>query len=129
GGKNSDAKFQATCETQLRGMGDNCATPLTRLMKDRSQASPEERRTAARLLADLAPSWAVPELIEFLKDTDPDVRYYAATGLKRLTGQTLGMAPEDLRSFSAKTMKSTPDDTYKAWKRWWEENRKHYTQP
>ena len=116
--KSRDTKFQATCEVQLRGMGDSCATPLTRIMQDRPQANPEERRTAARLLADLAPSWAVPELIEFLKDADPDVRFYAATGLRRLTGQTLGMAPEELRSSSAKTMKLTPDDTYKAWKRW-----------
>jgi HEAT repeat protein len=54
----------------------------------------DTRRTAAQLLADLAPPRCIPDLIELLADEDAEVRRHAATALKRLTGQTLGYSPD-----------------------------------
>src|SRR5262249_25631562 len=111
----------------LRAYGEFSAPPLARYLKsDGAKASPKQRESAARILSDLAPSWAIPDLIELLKHPDADVRFYAATGLKRLTGQTHGVSPEEWRTPPAKTLKLSTDDCYQAWKRWWAENKDRY---
>jgi hypothetical protein len=122
-----DLKQQAAFENQLRAYGEFSAPPLARYLKsDGGKASPKQRESAARILSDLAPSWAIPDLIELLKHPDADVRFYAATGLKRLTGQTHGVSPEEWRAPPAKTLKLSTDDCYHAWKRWWAENKDRY---
>jgi anti-sigma factor RsiW len=83
---------------EVRRLGDHCVIPLCRYIEsDRSHGTPDDemkRREAARIVGDVATTWAIPELINLLSDTDGDVRYAAAVALQRLTGQSLGQRPE-----------------------------------
>jgi HEAT repeat protein len=81
-----------------------------------------KRREAARIVADVATSWAIPELINLLNDPDGDVRYSAAKALQRLTGQNLNRDPNQWRdqSFAA----CVP--TIETWHSWWEKNKQRY---
>jgi hypothetical protein len=77
-----------------------------------SKPDRDTRRTAARLLADLAPPRCIPDLIELLADEDSEVRRHAATALRRLTGQTLG--------HSADQCAERRDPTVVVeWRAWW----------
>jgi len=49
--------------------------------------SVEVRRSAAHALRNIADSAGVPALVRALDDPDRDVRYYAVTGLAKITGQ------------------------------------------
>jgi anti-sigma factor RsiW len=111
--------------SEVRRLGDHCVIPLTRyIQSDRSNATQMDemkRREAARIIGDVATTWAIPELINLLADADGDVRYPAARALQRLTGQNLGSTPEEWRdhSFAA----CTP--SINKWHTWWNENKSH----
>ena len=79
--------------------------------------------TAARLLSDLAPPWAIPDLIALLGDHDGEVRFHAATALHRLTGLTLGLSPAACASDSGPAVELTQ----KKWQAWWEQNKGRHT--
>jgi HEAT repeat protein len=81
-----------------------------------------KRREAARIVADVATSWAIPELINLLNDPDGDVRYAAAQALQRLTGQSLNRRPEQWRD--QEYMTCVP--TIQTWHSWWEKNKTRY---
>jgi ferric-dicitrate binding protein FerR (iron transport regulator) len=85
-----------------------------------ADADRAKRRTAARLLADLAPPSSVPDLIAMLADDDNEVRYHAAAALNRLTGQTLGFSPDRC---AAEPRDAAP---VAAWQEWWAQNRSRY---
>jgi ferric-dicitrate binding protein FerR (iron transport regulator) len=108
---------------EVRRLGDHCVVPLARyIQSDRSKATQDDRmkrREAARIVADVATSWATPELINLLADDDADVRYAAARALQRLTGQNLGRTPEQWRDQSVMTC--TP--TIQQWHGWWDKNK------
>jgi ferric-dicitrate binding protein FerR (iron transport regulator) len=90
-------------EEEIRALGDHCVLPLTRFIQSKRSRQPGEhaaRITAAKILADLAQPWSIPDLIGMLDDPDPDVRFYAARGLQRLTGETQGVEPEKWRKQS-----------------------------
>ena len=111
---------------EVRRLGDHCIVPLTRyIQSDRSKATQDDemkRREAARIVGDVATTWAIPELINLLADTDGDVRYAAATALQRLTGQSQGRRPEEWRDQGL--MACTP--TVDKWHGWWEQNKSRF---
>ena len=110
-------------EEEIRALGDHCVIPLTKYIEsDRSQHQPAQRATAARIVCDVAPQWAIPNLIELLQDRDGEVRYYAATALRRLTGQGLGRSPEQWRNDNLFTCRQAATQ----WGGWWKENRERY---
>ncbi len=103
-------------------LGDHCVVPLTRyIQSDRSKGPQEEhrRREAARIIADVATTSSVPELINLLPDADGEIRYHAARALERLTGQSLDRTPEQWRD--QQWVSCMP--TIAQWHQWWEKNK------
>ncbi len=82
-------------EQDVRRRGPVWCTPFACYIQKQPSGG-EARRTAARLLADLSPPARIPDLIGLLSDSDGEVRSQAALALRRLTGQTLGYAPDRL---------------------------------
>jgi ferric-dicitrate binding protein FerR (iron transport regulator) len=107
-------------EEEIRSLGDHCVLPLTRFVESREmKRSPEERRYAARILADLAQPWSIPDLIGLLNDDDGDVRYHAARALKRLTARDGALPAEEWKKRPLRECK--PE--YEIWKSWWDDNK------
>jgi hypothetical protein len=111
---------------EVRNLGDHCVIPLTRyIQSDRSKINEGERmkrREAARIVGDVATTWAIPELINLLADDDGEVRYPAARALQRLTGQTLDRRPEEWRDQPLMTCAPSID----RWHTWWKQNQSNY---
>lgn len=117
------SKISNLYEEEIRSLGDSCVLPLLRyLQSERSKGQELKRLEAARILADIAPPWSIPELIELLADDDNRVRALAATSLTRLTGYTQGLSPEQWRS----TPWSGCQSTYQQWQSWWTENKHRF---
>lgn len=106
-------------EQEIRGLGENAVPGLLREVQ--ASESHERRLTAMRLLADLASSATVPELIELLASDDAELRVLAATALQRLTGQTHGRLPEQWRENAEGRAASL-----ETWRQWWQRNRDKY---
>jgi hypothetical protein len=110
-------------EQFVRVQGDQWSGPLACYVQSpESRADRSKRLTAARLLSDLAPPWAIPDLITLLGDRDGEVRFHAATALHRLTGQTLGVSPAACATDSGAAVELTQ----KKWQAWWEQNKGRY---
>jgi anti-sigma factor RsiW len=111
---------------EVRRLGDHCVVPLTRyIQSERSRGGSVDemkRREAARIVCDVATTWAIPELINLLSDADGDVRYNAAKALQRLTGQSHGLRPEQWRDQGL--MSCMP--TVETWHGWWERNKTRF---
>jgi hypothetical protein len=111
---------------EVRRLGDHCVIPLARyIQSDRSKQNEDERmkrREAARIVSDVATTWAVPELINLLADEDGDVRYAAANALQRLTGQSQGRRPQDWRD--QPLFACTP--SIEQWHTWWDQNKSRF---
>ena len=118
-------KLSYLSEHDLRSLGEYGALPLLRYLQTNASVNDAQRRQkAAQILADVAPAWMTPELIELLADDDPAVRISAARGLQRLTGQTQGMTPESW---------GDPNQDLTAgvdqWRAWWKSERQVYPAP
>jgi ferric-dicitrate binding protein FerR (iron transport regulator) len=93
------SKMEYLDESEIRALGDHCALPLTRYIESPDSAAHiARRRNAARILADVASSDSVADLVALLGDRDPEVRVQVARGLERLTGTTLGYSEEFWRT-------------------------------
>jgi ferric-dicitrate binding protein FerR (iron transport regulator) len=118
------ARGPGPVEHDVRARGRAWAASMGRYAIDHRSAPAEadraRRRTAARLLADLAPPSSVPDLIAILADDDSEVRFHAAAALNRLTGQTLGFSPDRC---AAEPRDAAP---VAAWQEWWAQNRSRY---
>jgi ferric-dicitrate binding protein FerR (iron transport regulator) len=100
-----------SAELDIRAHGKVWSTSIACILQNRATGSnPQTRRTAARLLSDLATSSNVPDLIGLLADEQGEVRRSAAAALHRLTGQPFGDSP----------------DPSAAWRKWWEQNKSRY---
>jgi hypothetical protein len=118
-----EQKMSFLYEDEIRGLGDHCVIPLTRYIESpRSRDDPAKRATAAKIVSDVAPPWAIPQLIELLRDPQGEVRAYAAMALKRLTGQALGRTVQQWRSDDLMMCMPSAD----RWQTWWKENRGRY---
>ncbi len=116
-------KMSFLYEEEIRGLGDHCVIPLTRyIQSDRSNNAPTKRALAAKIVSDVAPSWAIPELIELLRDTNGEVRSYAASGLRRLTGKEMDRSPEQWRRDNVMAC----EPSINSWEQWWKRNRERY---
>jgi hypothetical protein len=82
-------------EVEIRALGDRASGALLRAIRAPSpDMDAYHRREAARLLADLAGAYRVPDLVTLLEDPDREVRESAEKGLERLTGRKL-KSPEE----------------------------------
>jgi hypothetical protein len=116
------AKVSYLYEQEIRGLGEYCVLPLLRYVQsDQSRSDPGQRIQAMRIVADLAPAWAVRDLIDLLGDPEADVRFHAAAALKRLTAQTQGREPDAWRADPAECA-----ETRARWLTWWEQNAARY---
>jgi ferric-dicitrate binding protein FerR (iron transport regulator) len=112
-------------DEEIRSKGYHCVVPLTRFIEsDRSRgpAQQEKRHRAARLIADLAEPWHIPDLIGLLGDDDPEVRSQAARGLVRLAPEMEPLTPEAW----CNEKPGTRDQALRKWRAWWEKNKDRY---
>lgn len=117
-----ESKVSSLYETEIRSLGEYGVLPLLQYVQSpRSSASSRRRLVAMRIVSDLAPAWAIDDLVGLLSDTDPDVRSLSAAALERLTRQTQGVAPEVWRGEAAGW-----EPAATAWQTWWAGNRGRY---
>lgn len=118
-----ETKMDFVYEQEMRWLGDSCVLPLTRYIQSpRSQPDESKRHRAARILSDIAQPWSVPDLIELLNDEDGEIRYFAARGLSRLTGQDFGRTAESWRDHGVVAC----EDTLERWREWWKRNEQRF---
>jgi hypothetical protein len=116
-------KASSFTDEEIRSLGYRCVLPLTRFLEsERSQGQQFKRLRAARLIADLAQPWDIPDLIDLLADDDGNVRFYAARGLMRLVPDEEPLTPERWRDAPAAERK----EALQAWRDWWEKNKGRY---
>ena len=116
-------KMSIMYEEEIRALGDHCVIPLTKyIQSDRSNGESQKRAIAARIVSDVAPPWAIPQLIALLNDREGEVRSAAARGLQRLTGQSLGRSTDQWREDSLYTCQPTIN----RWQSWWQQNRNRF---
>jgi len=117
------AKLSLLYEDELRRLGDAGVPPLLAyLASTRETPSVAQRATAARIVADVAESRWIADLIALLTDANADVRLHAARGLERLTGRDQGLAAQAWQTASW----ASCEPAHQKWLDWWAENRDHY---
>ncbi|TWT58294.1 hypothetical protein KOR42_16680 [Thalassoglobus neptunius] len=112
-------KLSSMFERDLRNLGEFAALPLMRFVSAEESANEsKQRQLAIRIIADTAPIWMVPDLIQSLNDDDGVVRMESARGLLRLTEETMGIPLEDwMRE------RDVWEPAFIRWNEWWQENR------
>jgi ferric-dicitrate binding protein FerR (iron transport regulator) len=94
-------KMSVLYEDEIRALGSSCVAPLTEyIASPRSLEDRDKRLRAARIVADLATPESIDRLIELLPDPDAEVRAEIARALARLTGDDLGLSPDEWRQRS-----------------------------
>lgn len=112
----------ASYEAEIRSLGEYGVLPLLRSLESpRSRSDRGRQLCAMRIVSDLAPAWAIGDLIGLLSHADPGVRGLAADALQRLTQQTQGIAPETWRDDGAEW-----EAAVAAWQAWWARNKDRY---
>gem|GEM_PF-1341230 len=118
------AKLSNLYEEELRRLGESAVPPMLALLKSAvptQDVTAAERHLAARLVADMAGTSQIPQLIELLADDDGAVRGELARGLQRITGRDEGLAPEQWRADWAAC-----EPTHGQWQTWWNEHKHLY---
>jgi hypothetical protein len=109
-------------EAEIRSLGEYGVLPLLRFMTSpRAGADGKRRLVAMQMISDLAPPWAIGDLVGLLTHPDADVRSLSAAALQRLTNQTQGIPPETWRGDPADR-----ESAAAAWQTWWNKNRDRY---
>jgi hypothetical protein len=117
------AKLSLLYEDELRRLGDDGVPPLLAyLAATRDKPDVAQRATAARIVADVAQSRWIADLIALLADKNAEVRFHAARGLERLTGRDQGC---EAHTWQAEPW-ATCERPYQKWLDWWAANRDHY---
>jgi hypothetical protein len=117
------AKLSILYEDELRRLGDDGVPPLLAyLTSTRETPKIAQRSTAARIVADVAGSRWIADLIVLLTDANADVRFHAARGLERLTGRNQGCEPQAWQTESWITC----EGPHQKWLDWWAANRDRY---
>lgn len=117
------AKLSLLYEDELRRLGDAGVPPLLAyLASTRDTPNDARRTTAARIVADVAQSRWIADLIGLLTDRNADVRFHAARGLERLTGRDQGL---DAQAWQSEPWASC-EPAHQKWINWWAANRDRY---
>lgn len=112
----------ALYEAEIRTLGEYAVLPLLQYLKSPRANSDDERRLVVMgIVSDLAPPWAIGDLIDLLENSDAEVRFLAATALRRLTAQAQGGPLEIWRGDQAEW-----NSAVAAWRAWWTRNRDRY---
>jgi hypothetical protein len=120
--RTGEAKQPELYETEIRSLGEYSVLPLLRYVESpRSDSNPRRRQAAMRIISDLAPAWAIGDLVGLLKHPDADVRVFAATALQRLTQETQGASNVTWRGTPAQRQPAAA-----AWQTWWSKNSDRY---
>ncbi len=122
------SKIDHLYEREILALGDHSIVPLFRYVQsDISRKEQHKRITAARLFARVARSWSIPDLITLLGDEEPDIRFFAAKALGRITDGVLEdeIKPTDWRDLPQEKR----EDALKKWHKWWEEHKGFYPSP
>jgi ferric-dicitrate binding protein FerR (iron transport regulator) len=115
-------KMSMLYEREIRSLGEYCVVPLIRYVQSPiSQKEPGRRASAMRIVADLAPSILIGELLPLLRDDSSEVRFQAARSLLRLTGESQGRSPAAWRE-----PVTDSEETIASWTEWWQQNRGRY---
>jgi hypothetical protein len=121
--KASTASGALPYEDELRRLGDDGVPPLLAyLASTRDVPSVAQRATAARIVADMAQSRWIADLIALLTDANADVRFHSARGLERLTGRDQGC---EARAWQSEPWSSC-EPAHQKWLDWWAANRDRY---
>jgi hypothetical protein len=117
------AKLSLLYEDELRRLGDPGVPPLLAYLASTREA-PEtaQRVTAARIVADVAETRWIADLIGLLTDGNAQVRFHAARGLERLTGRDQGLTAQAWQTETWAGCESAHDK----WLAWWTANRDRY---
>ena len=116
------SKMSMLYEREIRSLGEHCVLPLIRYVQSPiSQKEPGRRASAMGIVADLAPTIVISELLPFLRDDSPEVRYQTARALYRLTSETQGRSPHEWRE-----PVTSSDAVIQAWSTWWDQNQDRY---
>jgi hypothetical protein len=114
--KTGYSKANFMYEDEIRTLGQHAVLPLLEyLAADEFTAQLQGRRRAARLASDLAPSWAIPDLIERLGDDDSQVAAVCAEALFRLAGTDLNQPVEKWRDNQELRL-----EAQQQWRKWWQ---------
>jgi hypothetical protein len=117
-----DSERSELYEAEIRSLGEYGVLPLLRYVESPPARSDGERRLVAmRIVSDLAPPWAIGDLVGLLKHPDADVRFLSAAAMQRLTRQTQGVPPEAWRGNPTEW-----EAGLAAWQTWWSKNRDRY---
>jgi hypothetical protein len=117
------AKLSILYEDELRRLGDDGVAPLLAYLNStRDKPDIAQRATASRIIADVAQSRWIGDLIVLLTDANAEVRYHAARGLERLTGRDQGCGPS---AWQAEPWSSC-EGAHQKWLNWWATNRDRY---
>jgi hypothetical protein len=117
------SKVATMYEQEIRSLGEHAVLPLVRFVQSPlSQDDPVKRSTAIQLIADLAPVWLIPDLIDLLEDRDPIVRQLSAQTLLRLTGLTMSQSPQQWREEPNDAQRTALAD----WRSWWAAHQHQY---
>jgi anti-sigma factor RsiW len=109
-------------EEDIRRCGGECASVLAQHVLTCRASDRAERVWAARILADVAPTSSIPDLIALVGDEDGDVCRYAAEALARLTGRPHCAEPDEWHN-DATSSCGTCEQT---WHSWWQENKQKF---
>jgi hypothetical protein len=119
------AKVSQLYEDEIRALGEYACLPLVKYVESpKSQENRGQRHTAMRILADLAPTWIIADLVRLLSDGDPEIRFSAATALTRLTGNDQGREPKQWRD----DLKAC-EPTIELWRAWWRQEQNRFPPP
>jgi hypothetical protein len=112
-------------EAEIRSLGEYGVLPLLKFVESpRSAFDAERRGVAMRIVSDLAPPWAIGDLVELLEHPDAEVRFLSAAALERLTKKTQGVLSETWRGNPAEW-----EPALAAWQTWWSRNKNRYPTP
>jgi hypothetical protein len=120
-----DSRLSEAYEAEIRSLGEYGVLPLLRYLQSPRAAFDAERRgVAMRIVSDLAPPWAIGDLVGLLQHPDAEVRFLSATALARLTKQTQGIPNETWRGNPAEL-----EPALAAWQTWWTRNKSRCPPP
>ncbi|MFN0054048.1 MAG: zf-HC2 domain-containing protein [Planctomycetales bacterium] len=117
-----ESKLRGLYESEIRSLGEFGVLPLLRYLESpRADESEAQRLTAMRIVADLAPTWTIGDLIGLLEHPDGNVRALAAAALARLTQETQGASDATWRG-----ERTEWEPAHAAWQEWWVRNRRRF---